>query len=279
MVPVCPKCVAARRPVSNMNRHGFYFRACDSRYIQRYWCKACGGSPSDATNSKWFRHKKRRFHEALREHFASLGAVRRGARKFKVNRKTIARKLVLLGEEAEALLQKQNRERSLARVIEFDDLETFEHTKCKPLSVTLAVQARTRRILGLEISTMPAKGMLVEKAKKYGPREDRRAEGRERLFTAIKSFVHPEAMIKSVSNPHYPPDVKRHFPQARHVTYLSRRGSNTGGGEIKEGGFDPLFSLNHTCASFRMNVTTKRPDRLRANLFLYAVYHNDNLEK
>jgi transposase-like protein len=288
MVSACLKCIAAGRPVSKVNRHGFYFRTGDSRHIQRYWCKACGVSHSDATSSKWFRHKKRRFHEALREHFASLGSVRRGARKFKVNRKTIARKLVILGHEAEALLLRQNKVELPARVIEFDDLETFEHSKCKPLSVTLAVQSRTRRILGLEVSAMPAKGLLVEKAKKYGPREDRRAEGRERLFTAIKPFVHPEAEIKSDANPHYTADVKRHFPQAHHVTFKSRKGTNTGGGELKEGGFDPLFSLNHTCASFRMNVTrllrktwytTKRADRLRANLLLYAVYHNTYLEQ
>ncbi len=142
--------------------------------------------------------------------------------------------------------------------------------------------------MGLEVSTMPARGLLVERAKKYGPREDRRAEGRKRLFTAIRPFVHPEAMIKSDSNPHYPADVKRHFPSAHHVTYLSRKGSNTGGGELKQGGFDPLFSLNHTCASLRMNVTrllrktwytTKRADRLRDHLLLYAVYHNAHLEK
>jgi hypothetical protein len=201
----------------------------------------------------------------------------------------MARKLELLGFEAEERLREQNLGHERARVVEFDDLETFEVTKCKPLSVTLAVQARTRRILGLEISRMPAKGLLVEKARrKYGPRVDERAIGRDRLFSSIKDLVHPEAVFKSDQNPFYPADVKRHFPLARHVTYKGRRGTNVGGGEIKEGVFDPLFSLNHTCASLRMNVTrllrktwytTKRPDRLRAHLFLYAAYHNENLGK
>jgi hypothetical protein len=261
-------------------------RTGDSRRIQRFRCKTCKATRSTATGSRWFRQKKRRLHEQLREHFSSLGSIRRGARKFKVNRKTIAHKLVLLGLEAETLLREQNAGRDLVRVVEFDDLETFEHTKCKPISVTLAVQARTRRILGLEVSRMPAKGLLVEKAKKYGHRADERAQGRERLFSELKPLLHPQAMVKSDSNPHYPKDVKRHFPEAHHVTYKGRRGSNTGGGELKEGGFDPLFSLNHTCASLRMNITrllrktwytTKRPDRLRANLLLYAVYHNSYL--
>jgi hypothetical protein len=61
---------------------------------------------------------------------------------------------------------------------EFDDMETFEHTKLKPLSVTLAVQYQTRRILGFQVSQMPAKGLLAQKAfEKYGYREDKRSEG------------------------------------------------------------------------------------------------------
>lgn len=270
------------------NRDGFYFRTGDSRYVQRYRCRKCGARPSDATGKRWFRAKKRRLHEILRKRLAKLGSIRGEAEVLKINRKTVARKLVILGEAAKENLDRQNRKRPLTRVIEFDDLETFEHTKCKPLSVTLAVQKRTRRLLGLEVSQMPAKGMLVEKAKKYGPREDRRAEGRNRLFTSIKGLVHPQALVKSDENPHYKPDVRRHFPQARHVTYLSRRGTNSGGGEIKEGAFDPLFALNHTCASLRENITrlmrktwytTKRPDRLQAHLYIYADYHNRRLDR
>jgi hypothetical protein len=50
-----------------------------------------------------------------------------------------------------------------------------------------------------------------------------------------------------------------------------------GQGELKRGGFDPLFSLNHTAAMFRDRLkrlshrtwcTTKRPDRLQLLLDL-----------
>jgi len=288
MVSRCPSCLADARSGLNLNRDGFYFRTGDSRHIQRYRCRKCRSRLSDATGSRWFRAKKRRLHEGLRKRFAKLGSIRGEAEVLGVNRKTTARKLVILGEEARDRFERDNRKKEVVRVIEFDDLETFEHTKCKPLSVTIAVQARTRRILGIEVSQMPAKGLLVERAKIYGPREDRRGEGRERLFTSLKGLIHPEAVIKSDANPHYPADVKRHFPQARHVTYVSRRGTNQGGGEMKKGGFDPLFGLNHSFASFRMNVTrllrktwytTKRADRLQAHLYLYAEYHNQRLEK
>jgi len=192
----------------------------------------------------------------------------------------------LLGFEAEYLLREANYQKPKSRIIEFDDLETFEHTKCKPLSVTLAVESRTRRILGLEVSSMPAKGLLVKKARKYGYRRDERKRGRAILFQSIQDFVAEEAVIKSDNNPHYPPDVAEYFPKATHRRYEGKRGSLGGQGELKKVKFDPLFSLNHTCAMFRANVnrlfrktwcTTKRADCLRAHLMIYAQYHNEHL--
>ena len=134
---------------------------------------------------------------------------------------------------------------------------------------------------------MPAKGLLSKKAKKkYGFRRDERAQARTKLFTHLEKIVHPLALISSDENPHYPLLVRRHFPKARHEVFKGQRGSIVGQGELTKIRFDPIFSLNHTCAMLRANVnrlfrktwcTTKRPDRLRAHIYLYADYHNTEL--
>jgi hypothetical protein len=194
-------------------------------------------------------------------------------------------------ESARARLQftKANEDAPKAKIIEFDDLETFEHTKCKPLSVTLAVEYKTRRILSLEVSRMSSNGKLAAKSRAlYGKRKDERRIGRKRLLTSLKGLVAEDALIKSDQNPYYARDVKRYFPKATHQRFKGRRGSSTGQGELKKGKFDPLFSLNHTCAMLRANVnrlfrktwcTTKRADRLYAHLILYAHFHNTMLIK
>ena len=285
----CPNCERSESAGSVFVRFGFFYRTCDSRWIQRFRCRSCRKTCSRASFSRWFRHKKRVKNEQLRRHFASSGTIRRAARSFSLNRKTVERKLVVLGFEAEAKLRIENLASQKVRVIEFDDMETFEHTKLKPLSITLAVQRRTRRILGLEVSTMAAKGLLAEKArKKYGHRFDGRAIARAELFRQLQDVVHEEALIKSDQNPHYVADVAKFFPKARHVQFKGRRPASTGQGELKRGNNDPLFALNHTCGMFRANVsrlvrrtwvTTKRMDRLRAHLFIYADYHNQHLKK
>jgi len=40
----------------------------------------------------------------------------------------------------------------------FDDMEAFEHSKCKPVSITVAVEEGGRLILKTSASQVPAKG-------------------------------------------------------------------------------------------------------------------------
>jgi len=244
------------------------------------------GYVDDLPFNACFRQKKRHKNGILRKLLCSGVSQRRAARILSIHRVTVARKLGFLAIEAVFEFRRDNLNRPRAKIIEFDDLETFEHTKCKPISVTLAVEFKTRRILGIEVSGMPAKGMLVKKARKYGPRRDERRAARERLFGRIKDLVEPGALIKSDSNPHYVPSVAKHFPDSVHKRYEGKRGSLGGQGELKKVRFDPLFSLNHTCAKLRADVnrlfrrtwcTTKRKDCLFAHLILYANYHNQNL--
>jgi len=212
---------------------------------------------------------------------------RRSAKILKIHPITVARKLKFLGLKARHFNFCYRKKRSLVYEMQFDDLETIEHTKLKPLSITLAVEKRTRLILGFEVSRMPAKGLLVKKSiKKYGYRKDERAEARNRLFRRIKGVIYERAHIESDKNPHYPIDVKNHFPNCTHQTIKGSRGCITGQGELKKIKFDPLFSLNHTYAMFRANInrlirktwcTTKKMQGLIDHLEIYMRYHNEVL--
>jgi hypothetical protein len=116
---------------------------------------------------------------------------RRIALDLKINRKTVVRKFWFLGLWANALLPRVNKLFEKAKMIEFDDLETSEHTKCKPLSGIIAVETRTRRILGYELAKMPAKGRLAAISKrKYGPRKDERRIKRKVLFQYLLTTIY-----------------------------------------------------------------------------------------
>jgi hypothetical protein len=206
-----------------------------------------------------------------------------------VNRKTVIRRFRFLASEARQSQQKfmQRLENENLATLQFDDLETSEHTKCKPLSVALAVEPKSRKILAFSVSRMPAKGHLAEiSRRKYGRRVDQRPAGWNMLFEAIKPVLSERCVITSDENPHYARHLKAHLPCAVHIQVPGGRGAITGQGELRKKKFDPMFSLNHTCAMLRANMnrlfrktwcTTKNPVGLNDHLAIYINFHNQSL--
>jgi len=75
-------------------------------------------------------------------------SMRRFAKVYKVSRTTVKRKLDFLSSQARLNQQKWLKQRHTKfQKVQFDDLETFEHTKCKPITVTLFVEEKTRKII------------------------------------------------------------------------------------------------------------------------------------
>ena len=287
MNPQCPKCTESDCTDESRNsvvRYGYFRRSSDSRKVQKYLCKVCFHQFSRPHPCRW--QKKRHKNHALGRLLASGVSQRRVAKLLNLSRTTVTRKFLFLGLEALTKLSAGNLNRPKASVMVFDDLETFEHTKCKPLSVTLAVNEK-RRILGFRVARMPAKGRLARIAfMKYGPRLDERKLNRQNLFSELQAIVEPFALIKSDQNPHYRSDVLKYFPHSIYESHKGQRSSTIGQGELKMVRFDPLFCLNHTLAMTRANInrlfrrtwcTTKLPERLNLHLAIYSVYHNNIL--
>ncbi len=288
MRPSCPYCHSSQELSDRRMRilkAGFFRRTSDGKRVRRFYCVSCSRYFSYATFHPCFRQKKRHLNHRINKLLASSVSQRRIAKLLHISRTTVERKFLFLGQKAVHELEHQNKSSPLATVVEFDELETFEHTKCKPLSVPLAVESKTRRILSFQVAQMPAKGKLARiSRKKYGPRPDFRPKALSELCESLKPLTTPDVHFKSDQNPMYPEILRRHFPLNSHERFKGQRGSIVGQGELKKIRFDPLFSLNHTCAMLRANInrlvrktwcTTKIPNRLRLHLAIYAVYHNN----
>jgi len=191
----------------------------------------------------------------IRQLLAGGVSQREIARHLCINRKTVARYLKRLGYAARQKNLEKLKDISGVSAVVFDDMEGFEHTKCKPLSITVAVVEATREIICAEVSQMPAKGRLARIArKKYGPRADHRKHGLARMTRQIKKTSLSISKFKSDKCPRYPAAVKAEFPEIQHEVFLSRRACVVGQGELKKGGNDPLFYLNHNCAMIRDRI-------------------------
>ncbi|EQC46593.1 hypothetical protein [Bacteriovorax sp. Seq25_V] len=149
-------------PNQNCNYHqkresiikdGTFKRRDDSRIIQRYKCKSCSTRFSSSTFSLAKGQMKRRVNRMVYELLCSKMSMNRIARVLRINPKTVARKL---DYHAKRCAVKNKNFRAYLRVkqvehIQFDDLITIEHTKMKPLSVSMVVNAKNRSILVFEL--------------------------------------------------------------------------------------------------------------------------------
>ncbi len=285
--PGCPSHSESSPKTRLVIRNGFFYRRSDRRRVRRYACRSCGNYFCCATISVHRYQKKKHLNRKIFELYSSGVSQRRLARLLKVNPKTIVRKIRIEArverQNHRAFLDEHYKETPLSQ-IQFNDLETSEHTKCKPLSVSLAIDPRTRKILGFQVASMPAKGLIARiSRKKYGLRKDNRPEAWDQLMRNLVPYVEQKSIFTSDENPHYSRPLKKHFPQAQHIQVKGGRGAITGQGELKKLKWDPLFSLNHTCAMLRANLnrlfrrtwcTTKNQQGLIDHLSLYVSYHN-----
>lgn len=281
----CPECSAQH---SMIRKYGRFYRKSDSKWISRYQCKRCSKHFSSASFSPCYQQNKRRLNHLVHKDLASNVSQRRIAKKFGISRVTVKRKQTFLAQQARLNHAQWLCENKGSFVnIQFDDLETFEHSKCKPLSATVVVEKGTRKILGFSVAQIPAKGHLAKiSRKKYGLRPDFSRKKRRELFNYLKEYINPYAEFETDQHTDYEQVLKQHFPLAAHKTYKSKKSSIRGQGELKKTKHDPIFSINHTLAMLRANVnrlirqtwcTTKKASALEDHLWVYVDYHNQVL--
>jgi transposase-like protein len=286
MLPSCPN---SNCPFfsckQTVNRDGRFFRKSESRFIQRFKCSCCKKKFSHATGTLEFGQKKRRVNSPLKKLLSSGVSMRRCARVLNINRLTVERKFIYLAKKAR--LSQAEFLKSLKGTVthlQFDDLITIEHTKLKPLTVAIAVDAKSRFILGARVGRIGAFGHLAELSRrKYGKRKNEHMRTLFDLFVDVAPTVAKNALVRSDEHQNYPGIVERFLPTAKHETFKGERGAVTGQGELKKVFRDPLFAINHTCAMLRANVnrlirktwcTSKHKHKLQLHLDLFIDFYN-----
>jgi transposase-like protein len=264
-------------------KSGSYYRAGDSRTIQRYQCTQCAQKFSSSTGTLEYRQRKRRINSMVLKLLCSKMTQRRIARVLAVNPKTIARRQLYWSKKAN-LKNKKFMQKLTVFHLQFDDLITKEKTKLKPLSLSVAVDVETRYILSAKVSQIPAFGHLSQLSKnKYGPRSSTHNQALDEVFSQLKPIVNPKALIESDEHKNYSPVINRYFPKAEYKQYKSDRATIAGQGELKKTRFDPIFCINHTLAMMRDSIaplvrrtwcTTQDPRRLQGYLEIFIYYYN-----
>ena len=288
------KCANKNCGSSRIIKNGLDFRTSDSKFNQRYICKDCGEHFSNATFSSTYKQKKRRLNNKVYKLMCFGMSVSNIAGYLDINKKTVLRKLKFLAEE-----KKKENSNYLASVkgsiehIEFDELLTHVHTKCKPLSVAMAVEKYTGRILGFKISESPATGKLAAISKEKYSWPNNEKKGLNELFIEITPLLAKKALIESDKKLIYKPIVKKRLTAAKinfeHIQYKGDKYKHRAQGEMKifHKEHDPLFWINHTFAMLRYKISrlirktwcnTKKIENLEHHLEIFMNFHNKMIE-
>lgn len=277
---MCPFCHKEDKQI----KKGFYLRDSDQKKLQRHQCKHCLKVYSEQHFGIDYRLRLREINQAVFFSLCSGMSQRRCAAQFQTKPATIARRVERFGKICKENLEAYRCSRPKASQIQIDEMESFEHTKCKPVTIPIAVEEKTRKILALRVGQIAAKGPLAAIArKKYGYRRCERSRCLKEVLGELKSCAADVLTIKSDESQHYPKLIKEFFPSSIHKAYKGRRGCVVGQGELKRGGFDPIFTLNHSYAMIRDNVkrlsrrtwcTSKLKAKLELFLYIYAWFHN-----
>jgi transposase-like protein len=262
-------------------KKGFFCIKHNHQKVRRFQCKACKKTLSSRSFSATYRQKKP-FVNALVFQLHCEGVPMRGiARTLRLSCGTVDRKFHWLFQYFSSLKLPRS---SHVETLYFDELETIEHTKLKPLSIAVFVD-QDYKLLVAEVAEMPAKGRLALISRtKYGAREDLREPAMEKCFDQIKGLR--PLKIVSDAKPSYKKYVDRYFPKVAyeiHNQAEKERKRDRLHENYQKKAYDPLFPINQRFAKLRADIrrltrrswcTTKLKENLQKHLELYRVYNN-----
>jgi transposase-like protein len=258
-------------------KKGYFKTKWNAQPVPRYRCKKCGKFFSSHTLRPTAGQKKPHLNHEIYKLYASGMTQKRLAQVLGCNPKTVARKVLFIAWEArkhhESVVAKGGLQTSYAQ---FDEMETFEHTRLKPLSIALAVRGKTGEIVEARVAEMNCHGKSASTSqRKYGWRTDTRDAAREDVFKMLNKCRKSTLTIISDAKTDYPKLAKKLIPDVTFVQVPSR--------VAKAGGPDKMFTLNYTAAKIRNDlsrmarktwVTTKKAEMLQAHLDLYIAWNN-----
>ena len=266
-------------------KKGFHFVRHLNRKFRIFQCKACKRYFTSRTFRLDYRHKRSDLNKKIALLLVEGNSLRGISRIEGLTYKSTYKKFLWMRKVVEA----QKKEISFhASELFFDESETIEHTKCKPLNIALVANEKYQ-ILSMKVAVMPAKGRLAAiSRKKYGWRANERDQKILQTLTEVKmNLISAPAVIKSDMHPSYPKLVQTVFPGIVHRQYLAKEKKKKYQERLHENLrkriHDPIFAVNHGAAKIRDRIkrlcrrswcTTKRVENLQLHLDLFVL---DNL--
>lgn len=276
-----PDCSHHKFAGARFSKKGFFLIRRLNQKVRRFQCSTCKKIFSSRTFKADYRHKKMDLNFKLAKLLVEGNSLRSCSRILNLSYSNTYNKFLWLKNIVEL---NKSKLKFKASEIQFDELETIHHTKCKPLSIALVV-TENYELLSAQVAEMPSKGRIATFSRlRYGPRKDERTEKIKTAFLEAKlRLQEPPQIIRSDKKPGYEKIVKEEFldvPYEQHNRAEKERLQSRLHEMKNKKRFDPLFAVNQKCALLRSHIkrltrrswcTTKKVENLQLHLDLFVV--------
>lgn len=174
----CPKCQSKkiRKRGSMTTKRGT---------TQRYECKSCQRTFTKRNESINYRHRKQHLREKIRVLYCEGMSLRAIGRALNLHRNTVTKYFLENANRAWSNNMRRLREGGIVTTyVQFDELETFEWTKKRPLGVQVSIRVKTGEIIHTKVCKIPVKALSVSKdyINKWNKKVNRRPAIAEMLW-------------------------------------------------------------------------------------------------
>lgn len=276
----CPRCQSDR-----VIKKGYFKTKYNHQPVRRYECKSCKKCFSSHTFKSTYRQKRPALNEQVYKWYVSSVTQRRMAIILGCDRKTIVRKFLFMAMQARKEHERRIKEGEIkTSFVQFDEMETFEHTRLKPLSIAIAVRGKTGEIIEARVASMNCHGSTAALSqKKYGYREDHRDAAREDVLKVVNTCSREKITIVTDQHNAYPAIIKKWVPDAEIIRVKSIHRRDRSKNVDRRNRDTSQYTFNYIAAKIRHDlsrmarrswVTTKRVWALQAHLDLYIAWNN-----
>jgi len=265
-------------------KNGTYRTKHDRQRVPRYLCRGCGRSFNSRSFLSTAGQHKPEVNKPLMGLLCSGVTMRRAARLLGLARRTVEQRVRwMAGQARKAHAEFLAASPVLTSYVQFDEMETYEGSRLRQLSIALAVRPKTGQILAAEVGTMNCHGVMAKVSRAiYGHRRDTRMAACRRALANVRMVAKKSITLATDGKDSYRPPVREVLPNAVHSVHNNVRVPKMEK-PLAPPRWDPLFRLNQMIAKLRADLArlgrqtwsaSKTASGLADHLAIYIAFNN-----
>ncbi len=238
----------------------------------RYECKDCSKTFTKRTGTLNYRKRKQELRDKITTMYCERMSLRGIARTLNIDIKTAVRYFLENAESSKIKnLNDLEKGKIITSYLQFDQLETFEHTKRKPVGVQISIRHKTGEIVSAKVGYAPMRALSVSKDKIIKWNREKASDKNLRLMIkeSRKALNKTQATITCDG---YRPQLKllKDLVQDSNVSIQESQSTNKKIDRVFRKMRQDISRLGRKTLS-----TTKKIDNLQRHLDLYIDYNNN----